>query len=87
MTKHIAYPLDFEAYSTQEIEAVTRFLSMIEAYHDQDAKTPSDQALKKAYDAYRSILNSRAEEKRIDKAFEKQTGLSIYHTMQSIDNQ
>ncbi|MFW6298348.1 MAG: UPF0223 family protein, partial [Bacillota bacterium] len=68
MTKHIAYPLDFEAYSIEEIESITRFLSMVEAYHDQEEKTPRNEALKKAYQTYRSILNNRSEEKRIDKA-------------------
>ncbi|MFW5894651.1 MAG: UPF0223 family protein [Bacillota bacterium] len=86
MTDHLSYPLDFEAYSMEELEAITRFLSMIEAYHDHEEKTPKVQALKKAYHAYRSILNNRSEEKRIDKAFEKQTGISIYRTMQSIES-
>ncbi len=86
MTEHVSYPIDFDAYTTEEIEQLASFLSKVEAYHAKGHKRPTAQEMKSAYRTYRSILNNLSEEKRIDRAFERQTGISIYKTMKRIEN-
>lgn len=87
MTKHIPFPIDFDAYTTEEIEALVTFLSMIEAYHSGGREKPTVAELKDAHSTYRTILNNKSEEKRIDRAFERQTGISIYRTMKTVNDQ
>ena len=83
MTNSLHYPIDFEAYSIDEIETLVDFLASIEAYHEH-ARSVSKDVLVKKHQTFRSILNNKAEEKRIDRDFKKQTGISIYRTMQSL---
>ncbi len=77
------YPLDFSLYTIEEIEFLIDFLDRVEA---SKRRTPDKTALKEDYKKFRSIIRNKAEEKRIDKAFEKQTGVSIYRLMQSLEH-
>ncbi|MGM0435521.1 MAG: UPF0223 family protein [Bacillota bacterium] len=83
MTDTLHYPLDFEAYSIDEIKTLVDFLASIEAYHE-NTRSVSKESLVKKHQRFQSILNNKSEEKRIDRAFKKQTGISIYRTMQSL---
>jgi uncharacterized protein YktA (UPF0223 family) len=83
VTDTLHYPIDFEAYSIDEIENLVDFLASIEAYHETSRSVSKD-ALVKKHQTFRNILNNKSEEKRIDRAFKKQTGISIYKTMQSL---
>ncbi len=83
MTDTLTYPLDFEQYSIDEIESLVDFLAMIEAYHETSSRV-STQTLIEKHQIFQSILNNKSEEKRIDRQFKKQTGISIYRTMQSL---
>lgn len=78
-----AYPLDYEAYTTEEIIFLTEFLALLEDY---DVRPSNDrkERLKHAYPEVRRIMHNVAEEKRLDKAFYNQTGISIYKTMKSL---
>lgn len=83
MTEPLTYPLDFDQYSIDEIEALVSFLAMIETFHETPNKISKHRLIEK-HQTFQSILNNKSEEKRIDRQFKKQTGISIYRTMQSL---
>ena len=68
------YPVDYETYSIEEVETIIDFLSYLEENH----KHLDFKIFKAKYDKYRKTLNSKSEEKRIDKEFSKLTGISVY---------
>ncbi len=78
-----AYPLDYEAYTTEEIIFLTEFLALMEDYHERPSNDRK-QRLQNAYPEVRRIIQNVAEEKRLNKAFYDQTGISIYKTMKSL---
>lgn len=69
-----SYPLDYQTYSTDEIIKIIDFLD----YLEENLKHLDFKTFKMKYDVYRKTINSKSEEKRIDKEFEKLTGISIY---------
>ncbi|MBP5342856.1 UPF0223 family protein [bacterium] len=71
------YPLDYETYSIKEIEIIIDFL----AYLEDNIKHYDFKTLEKKYKLYRSTINSKKEEKRINEEFEKLSGISIYRTL------
>ncbi len=81
--KTLHYPIDYEAYDTEEIIEIIEFLHLIEAMHETFDAAQSEILLKK-HTRFQSIINNKSEEKRIDKAFEAQTGISIYRFMKKI---
>lgn len=77
-----AYPIDYDAYDTQEIIVLVEFLAALEDFHENPSM-PHEPLLEQ-YKHFRNIINNQAEEKRIDNAFYKQTGIRIYQTMQAL---
>lgn len=75
------FPVDFDAYTTQEITFLVDFLHRVDRVGHGTMKSDG---LLEDYKRFQAILNSKAEEKRIDKAFAQQTGVSIYKTMQTL---
>ncbi|MCR5741833.1 MAG: UPF0223 family protein [Gammaproteobacteria bacterium] len=68
------YPVDYDTYNIKEVEIIIDFLTYLEDnYKKLDFKT-----FKEKYDLYRKTLNSKIEEKRIDREFFKMSGISIY---------
>ncbi len=76
------YPIDYSLYSTEEIVEIIDFLHQVELHHNSN-DTKQQQALLKQYTTFSNIINNKAEEKTIDQAFEKQTGVSIYRTIKA----
>lgn len=70
------YPIDYTLYSTDEIIELVGFLHLLEQEHAHPGNIPPE-ALQAAYKKFRNIINNQAEEKKIAKAFEKQTGIRI----------
>lgn len=77
--KNYNYPIDLD-WSTAEIICVTEFLAMVEKANEQ--KVNQEQFLK-AYQAFKTVVPSIAEEKRIGREFEKNSGYSVYRTVQA----
>jgi len=77
-----AYPIDYDAYDTHEIIVLVEFLAALEDYHADPSKPQAP--LIEQYKHFRNIINNQTEEKRIDNAFYKQTGIRIYQTMQAL---
>ncbi|MFC6202393.1 UPF0223 family protein [Lactiplantibacillus nangangensis] len=73
------YPLN-DAWTTDEIITVSRFYEKIEAANDSTVPTAD---LLSAYQAFKTIVTSKSEEKQLSRAFEAASGLSIYKTMQA----
>lgn len=79
---NVEYPIDFEQYDTEEVVTIVEFLNMVERFHE--GEPIETETLKQAHATFQSIIANKAEEKRIDKAFEKQTGHSIYQTLKKL---
>lgn len=77
------YPIDYDHYETEEIIDIVEFLNMLEQY-SVDKLAVDETTLIEQYNVFKSILNNKSEEKRIDKAFQKQTDISIYKIMQPL---
>ncbi|MDR0847378.1 MAG: UPF0223 family protein [Lactobacillales bacterium] len=79
-SKNFTYPID-DAWSTAEIVAVVDFLGIIEQANE--SRVAKELILKK-YAAFKAVVPSIAEEKRIDRAFERESGYSIYKTIKGL---
>ena len=77
----VRFPIDYEAYTNDEIAFLVDFLHRVEMVGNHQKK---DDKLLEDYQTFRSILNNKSEEKAIDKTFEKTSGVSIYKLMQSL---
>ncbi len=74
------YPIDYSMYSVDEIDFLIQFFHQVEqAKHKKIDK----ETFQKNYQTFRSIIRNIAEEKRIDKAWYKISGVSIYKLAQS----
>lgn len=71
------YPLDYSLYSKEEIIKIIDFF----AYIEDNLKSLDKETLKIKYNVYRNIINSKAEEKKIEKEFLKVSGISIYEIL------
>lgn len=74
MIKNYSYPLDF-SWSTEEISSVLSFLNKVELAYENKVDAME---LLTSYRLFKQVVRSKAEEKQIDKAFEKASGYSIY---------
>ncbi|MBO9130318.1 UPF0223 family protein [Bacillus sp. 165] len=72
------YPLDYH-WSTKEIVDVIKFYESVEQAYEQGI---SRLQLMDAYRRFKEIVPSKAEEKKIDAAFEEITGYSLYRAVQ-----
>ena len=76
------YLIDYDMFTVEEIVKIIGFMKLVE---DTKRKKVSKQLLIEKYNEYRTILNNKALEKQYDKMLEKQIGVSIYHTMKSLE--
>jgi uncharacterized protein YktA (UPF0223 family) len=75
--KQFAYPM-LDGWTTADIIAVSQFYSAVAAAYETgvDVRT-----LNNAYQAFKRVVPSKAEEKQLDKAFGAESGYSLYKTM------
>ena len=71
------YPLNFD-WTTEEIIVVMKFYENIESVYEKEILREN---LMESYRAFKQIVPSQAEEKQLDKQFEKATTYSIYKAM------
>ena len=76
------YPIDYDLFTQQEIIKIIEFLSMIEELNEGRKINPI--VVSKKHKEYRSIINSIAMEKQIDRDFQKVSGYSIHRTIKSL---
>lgn len=76
--KNYEYPLALD-WSTEEMIAVTNFWIALEQANEGGIAV---EELLLAYAAFKQVVRSIGEEKRLGKAFEKVSGYSLYQTIQ-----
>ncbi|GAA0293925.1 uncharacterized protein YktA (UPF0223 family) [Gracilibacillus halotolerans] len=72
-----SYPID-ESWSTDEIVDIVNFLAQVEKAYEKGVYR---QDLILSYQRFKEIVPSKSEEKLLDKAFEKNSGYSIYRVI------
>lgn len=73
------FPIDSD-WSTEEIIMVVECLAIVEKAHHE--KVASQSILQK-YQAFKTVIRSMSEEKKIDREFAKDTGYSLYRTIKA----
>jgi uncharacterized protein YktA (UPF0223 family) len=73
-----SYPIDYSQFTTEEIVVIVEFLALIE---DANTRRIDLNLLSVKHKKFREVVNSKALEKQIDRAFEKTSGYSIYKTI------
>ncbi|MFU2164094.1 UPF0223 family protein [Streptococcus pluranimalium] len=74
-----SYPLDM-SWSTEEMTLVLRFFNHVEKAYESKVDVLH---LNQAYKAFKEVVPSKGEEKRLDKAFEEASGYSTYRVVQA----
>lgn len=71
------YPVQLD-WSKQEVIDVINFFQLIERAHEKGVER---NLLLAAYSRFKEIVPSKSEEKQLCNQFEKDSGLSTYHTI------
>lgn len=74
MSMEYNYPLDY-SWSTEEIIAVVTLYNAVEQAYEAGIHK---EEFMKAYKGFKQVVDSKSEEKSLDKEFEKISGYSIY---------
>ena len=74
MNKNYSYPLDL-SWSTEELASVLSFFNQVELAYEQKADA---RIYLEAYKAFKKVVPSIGEEKRLGKEFEEVSGYSLY---------
>ena len=74
MNKNYSYPLDL-SWSTEELASVLSFFNQVEQAYEQKADA---RIYLEAYTAFKKVVPSIGEEKRLGKEFEEVSGYSLY---------
>ena len=78
MNKNYSYPLDL-SWSTEELASVLSFFNNVEAAYEQKVQA---EKLLKSYAAFKQVVPSKSQEKRIGREFENVSGYSLYRAVQ-----
>ncbi|TWS95645.1 UPF0223 family protein [Streptococcus sp. sy018] len=80
--KNYSYPIDV-SWSTSELTAVLHFLGLVEQAYEGNVTVEN---LLEAYQAFKQVVPSKAQEKQLDREFEKNSGYSTYRAVQEAKN-
>ncbi|TWT16763.1 UPF0223 family protein [Streptococcus sp. sy010] len=80
--KNYSYPIDV-SWSTSELTAVLHFLGLVEQAYEGHVTAEN---LLEAYQAFKQVVPSKAQEKQLDREFEKNSGYSTYRAVQEAKN-
>ena len=76
------YPIDYEQFTQEEIVKIIEFLALIEELNEGKKFDPH--VVSRKHKEYRTIINSIAMEKTIDRDFQKVSGYSIHKTIKKL---
>lgn len=79
MIENYSYPLDL-SWSTEELASVLSFFNKVEEAYE--SKVEAGEYLK-AYRAFKQVVPSIGEEKRLGREFEQVSGYSLYRATQA----
>ena len=74
------YPLP-EGVTTSELIKVTDFYQQVEQLYERHCDRATFLA---AYQAFKAVIPSKAEEKQLDRDFQKESGYSIYRAVKFV---
>lgn len=77
--KNYSYPIDL-SWSTEEMTSVLHFLTQVEQVYESQVDVL---AFLQAYQAFKQVVPSKAQEKQIDREFLKISGYSSYRAVQA----
>ncbi len=77
--KNYSYPLDL-SWSAEEISSVLYFLNRVEEAFESKVEVKK---LLSSYTVYKTIVKSKAQEKQIDRDFERSSGYSTYSAVKA----
>ena len=79
MNKQYSYPLDL-SWSTEELASVLYFFNDVEAAYEGKIEA---RKLLDSYKAFKNVVPSKSEEKRLGREFETVSGYSLYRAVQA----
>ena len=77
--KNYSYPLDL-SWSTEEIASVLHFLNQVEAAYETKVSVKD---ILDSYSIFKTIVKSKAQEKQLDREFERNSGYSTYQAVKA----
>lgn len=83
MKENYMYPLDY-TWTKEEMIAVTQFFHCVEEAYEQGITV---EKVQKSYQAFKKVVPSIGEEKRLGREFEKVSGYSLYQVVQACKKQ
>ncbi|CAM3060859.1 hypothetical protein GHI93_04975 [Lactococcus hircilactis] len=82
MKENYAYPIDLD-WSTDEMTVVLAFLNQVEDFYE--TKVEKVKFLEK-YQAFKTIVPSKMQEKQIGREFEQKSGYSLYQAVKEVSS-
>ena len=79
MQKNYSYPLDL-SWSTEELASVLSFFNKVEEAYESKVEAKE---YMEAYRAFKMVVSSIGEEKRLGREFEEVSGYSLYRATQT----
>ena len=79
MNKQYSYPLDL-SWSTEELASVLSFFNDVEAAYEEKIEA---RKLLDSYKAFKNVVPSKSEEKRLGREFETMSGYSLYRAVEA----
>lgn len=79
MQKNYSYPLDL-SWSTEELASVLSFFNKVEEAYESKVEAKE---YMEAYRAFKKVVSSIGEEKRLGREFEEVSGYSLYRATQT----
>ena len=79
MNKQDSYPLDL-SWSTEELASVLSFFNDVEAAYEEKIEA---RKLLDSYKAFKNVVPSKSEEKRLGREFETVSGYSLYRAVEA----
>ena len=79
MEKNYSYPLDL-SWSTEELASVLSFFNKVEEAYESKVEAKE---YMEAYRAFKKVVSSIGEEKRLGREFEEVSGYSLYRATQT----
>ncbi|EAO74922.1 Unknown [Streptococcus agalactiae COH1] len=83
ISSNYSYPLD-PSWNTEDITKVLRFLNQVEHAYENSVKVDD---LLDSYKEFKKFVKSKAQEKQIDREFQRTSGYSTYQAVKAAQQQ
>ncbi|HGI5152700.1 TPA: UPF0223 family protein [Streptococcus agalactiae] len=79
ISSNYSYPLD-PSWNTEDITKVLRFLNQVEHAYENSVKVDD---LLDSYKEFKKVVKSKAQERQIDREFQRTSGYSTYQAVKA----